>query len=202
MVLSSITPITLVLGLLGYHPNLSLYGIETYDPISLIGILLHVLFAFKGVVAFGLWFEKKWAVQLAIIDAISGIIICIIVVIIMAFSNHHIISIRLEFIALIPFLIKMKKIKPEWTGEIKKINENDNRNEKNTEDEKIEEKVITYLNKKYETEDGEIIIEQELHRPNIGEKVFLNGQVAPNGRYKIGFMSNIEVENGVIIKTS
>jgi curved DNA-binding protein CbpA len=33
-----------------------------------------------------------------------------------------------------------------------------------------------------------------------GQKVYLNGQPAPNGRYKYGFLSYFTVENGIIIR--
>ena len=68
-------------------------------------------------VSFGLWTEKDWAVDLAIIDAILGIIACFFVIIILpsvSESEEFVINFRLELVALIPYLIKMIKIKPEW----------------------------------------------------------------------------------------
>jgi len=78
LIFGILTPFCLVLGIVGYQFNLSLYGMDTMQPITLIGILIMSLFALKGTVAFGLWTEKIWAVNLAIIDAIIGIVICII----------------------------------------------------------------------------------------------------------------------------
>jgi len=117
LIFGAIAPLVPIMGIMGVGFNLSLYGLETMNPISLIGIFITCLFALKGVVAFGLWTEKEWAVNFAIIDAIIGIIVCVFVMIILPFlinSNGMKISLRLELIALIPYLLKMRKIKPEW----------------------------------------------------------------------------------------
>lgn len=115
MIFGVIAPVGLILGVLGIDFNLALYGLETMEPLSGIGLSVILLFALKGAVSYGLWTEKDWGVNLAIIDAALGIAICVIVMIIVPFlytgSN---INIRLELIALIPYLIKMNKIKSEW----------------------------------------------------------------------------------------
>lgn len=114
-------PVVLILGVVGMNFNLSLYGLETIRPLSLIGIFITILFGLKGVVAFGLWTEKEWAVNLAIVDAIIGIIVCVFVMLILPFigdTNGMNISLRLELIPLIPYLIKMRKIKNEWLERI------------------------------------------------------------------------------------
>jgi len=79
MIAGVFIPIVIVVGLLGGPTSLSLYGLETYYPFSLIGLVISSLMALKGVVAFGLWFEKKWAVKLAMLDAIIGLVTCIFV---------------------------------------------------------------------------------------------------------------------------
>jgi len=62
-----------------------------------------------------------------------------------------------------------------------------------------EPKEIVYIPRTYKCQEGNLVIEQELHNPNIGEKVFLDNKPAPSGRYKIGFMSYLEVEDGIIV---
>lgn len=117
MVFGIITPIGLVLGIFGIDFSLSLYGLETTKALSISGLVIILLFAIKGAVSFGLWTEKDWAVNLAIVDAIIGIVACTVVMLILPFvleSNGFKFSLRLELIALIPYLIKMKKIKEEW----------------------------------------------------------------------------------------
>ncbi len=74
-----IVPIGLVLGVLGISFNLALYGLETMNSTSFIGLIIISLFAIKGAVSIGLWTEKDWAIKLAIADAIIGIVVCFIV---------------------------------------------------------------------------------------------------------------------------
>ncbi|MEM9337494.1 MAG: hypothetical protein AAGA66_02115 [Bacteroidota bacterium] len=76
MVFGAIVPVGLVLGAMGIDFNLALYGLETTNALSITGLLIILFFAIKGTVSFGLWTEKDWAVNLAIIDAIVGIVAC------------------------------------------------------------------------------------------------------------------------------
>lgn len=93
--------------------DLSLYGLTTTNPKSLIGIFVMLLFILKGSVSYGLWFEKKWGVNMAQIDAVVGIIICTISMFVLPIYNHSF-SFRLELLFLIPYLMKMSKIKTQW----------------------------------------------------------------------------------------
>lgn len=95
--------------------SLSLYGINASHPYTLPGIIVTSLFIFKGIVAYGLWFEQKWAPQAAIIDAVIGIGICIIMMVVIPFTSPNIgFSLRLELIPLYFYLIKMQNIKSTW----------------------------------------------------------------------------------------
>lgn len=110
-------PVGIVFAILNKDFQLSLYGIETSSPRSLIGILLFGIFILKFITALGLWTEKKWAVKLGKIDAILGITLCGIVMIILPFFGENGVfklNLRLELIALIPYLIKMNKLQREW----------------------------------------------------------------------------------------
>ena len=64
LIFGTILPVILILGIIGINFNLSLYGLETTQPLSLIGLLITILFALKGIVAFGLWMEKEWAIKM------------------------------------------------------------------------------------------------------------------------------------------
>jgi hypothetical protein len=117
LVFGAIVPIGLILGLKGMKFNLALYGLETLHPLSLIGLSVSFLFVLKGIVALGLWTEQKWAVNLAIIDAVIGILTCVFVMAVIPFIGHNNgihINLRLELIPLILYLIKMRKIRTEW----------------------------------------------------------------------------------------
>ncbi|MEO6837047.1 MAG: hypothetical protein ABI261_02785 [Ginsengibacter sp.] len=105
----------LLLGLFGIPENLALYGFESNQQFSLTGIIILVVAIFKGITAFSLWFEKDYAIILGTIDAITGIILCVVfmTVLPLAIANFHA-TIRLELILLIPYIIKLQKIQPEW----------------------------------------------------------------------------------------
>jgi hypothetical protein len=76
---------------------------------------LCILLIYKGIVAYGLWFEQKWAPQAAVIDAITGIAVCIIMMGVIPFTVPNInFTIRLELIPLYFYLQKMKKIRKTW----------------------------------------------------------------------------------------
>lgn len=117
MIFGAIVPVGLVLGVLGIDINLALYGLETTKALSITGLILVLLFAIKGAVSFGLWTEKDWAVNLAIIDATVGIVVCTIVMFVLPFfyeQSGFTFSLRLELIALIPYFVKMRNIKGQW----------------------------------------------------------------------------------------
>jgi len=109
----AIMPIGIVMGLLKYTFNISLLGITTDQPISLTGLFLISLFAMKGVTAFALWTEKKWAVGLAKVDAVISIAVCFLVMGYIIFAQHGF-SIRLELIVLFFYYYKMNQIQYDW----------------------------------------------------------------------------------------
>ncbi len=106
----------LFLGLFGFSENLAFYGFATNEPLSLTGLIIIMVAIFKGVTAFSLWFEKDYAITLGTIDAITGIVICVIFMVVLPFfiQNLHA-TIRLELLLLIPYLIKLNSIQPQWS---------------------------------------------------------------------------------------
>lgn len=115
IILGSIVPFGLVYGLLNLPFQISLYGLTAYQPFSTLGLGLAALLILKGITAYGLWFEQAWATDLAIIDAVLGITICLIIMFntfLNAQSGQY--SFKLELILLIPYLIKMLKIRQKW----------------------------------------------------------------------------------------
>jgi len=56
----------------------------------------------------------------------------------------------------------------------------------------------------YGTDHGKIDIEleQKTDSPTTGNRVFQNGQKAPNGKYKLGFMWYVRIEDGIIREMS
>jgi hypothetical protein len=116
LVFGVFAPFGLILAIFGFDFQLSLYGLETNNPISIIGIIIMAIFLFKGITAYGFFREKDWAITLGIIDSISGIFICILVMIfpLTDKTSHGNNSFRLELVLLVPYLIKMIRIKSAW----------------------------------------------------------------------------------------
>ncbi|RCW91334.1 hypothetical protein [Winogradskyella arenosi] len=103
------------LGFTTIKPALAFYGFESYEPFSINGLIVITVGVFKGITAFLLWFEKDYAITFGKIDALIGIVICGISMLILPFVNDGInIQIRLELALLIPYLWKLNKIAPEW----------------------------------------------------------------------------------------
>jgi len=99
-------------GFAGVRFDNSVYGLETNDPHSQTGLIIIALMILKGFAGFGLYFEKNWAILVAKIDAIVGILVCIAV---MVFPKSGI-TIRLEIAFLIPYLLKIIKIEDYWNA--------------------------------------------------------------------------------------
>lgn len=114
-----IVPITLIAGIVGYSIDLSIYGLTTTEPISLIGILIILIFALKGIVSFGFLLQKDWAVKLGIVDAVLGAVICFTLMSYSLINAQARFSIRLELILLTPYFIKLLKIKSVWDNAVK-----------------------------------------------------------------------------------
>jgi len=108
----AVMPIAIVLGVLKFDFELSLLGLTTHEPVSLIGLIVVLIFLLKGITAFALWTEKRWAVSLAKIDAIISIVICCCVMAYGMFTGMF--TLRLELAALFPYYYKMSKIQYDW----------------------------------------------------------------------------------------
>lgn len=114
LIFGAFVPIIIILGIMGYRAQLALYGLETNEPFSFIGITITLLFIIKGITAFGLLKEKVWAIKIGIADAIIGITICTLIMLYPFINSEAKFSLRIELIALIPYLLLFWKIKTEW----------------------------------------------------------------------------------------
>lgn len=112
LIVGSLTPIVIIIGVVGGTASLSIYGLETNEPLSIIGGIVSVLFAFKAIVAFGLIWAKDWGANAAFIDGLAGCVICLAVMILDFINNSF--SFRLELIALIPYILKMSNLRKSW----------------------------------------------------------------------------------------
>ena len=119
MIMGGLLPALLLGRAFGLRSQLDLYGLSTYDAFTPLGIFLAVLFLIKFVTAFGLWTKKAWAVDMGLADAILGILICCTVMFVFPLFPETwgtTLRIRLELIALIPYLLTLWRIRPEWKG--------------------------------------------------------------------------------------
>lgn len=72
----------------------------------------------------------------------------------------------------------------------------------NNRQEKVKPENVLY---DYETSKGKLEIEQNQSSNsdiNPVKKALLNGQQAPTGKYKLGFMWYVHIENGIVTKVS
>ena len=106
--------ICLILGVFGLNAKLSFYGFETNKPLSLIGLIIIFIAGFKGFAAYGLWFEKDFGVEVAKWDAILGIFVCVVSMVLLPMLNIKGFTIRLELLFLIPYLLKLLKMNTKW----------------------------------------------------------------------------------------
>src|SRR5215813_8674545 len=104
IVFACFTPPMIGMSLMGYRSWSGLYGLETNNTFSIIGLIICLLFLFKGIAAFALWSEKTYAIKLGIIDAVIGIMICCTVMCVSLLNREFPFNFRLELIALIPYL--------------------------------------------------------------------------------------------------
>jgi hypothetical protein len=118
MVMGSLAvPMSFLALMFGISFQIALYGLATNEPGSMIGLLLTILFLLKGIVGYGLWTQRDWAIKIGMVDASLGIIICVLVMLAPGLIDNtidHSFTFRLELVALIPYLIMLTKIKPEW----------------------------------------------------------------------------------------
>jgi hypothetical protein len=117
MIFGALAPIGLIAGLFGANISLAFFGFETDEPLSVVGLGLIFLFTLKGFVAYSLWMEKDWAIQIAEIDAYLSVAICVLSMIFFPFSyteNTYSFKLRIELFLIIPYLLKLRKLKSDW----------------------------------------------------------------------------------------
>ncbi len=99
-----------IIGLLGYQVDLAIYGFRATNIISSVGLGIVAIFFLKGLVSLGLLRKTDWGVDLALIDSFVGVIICIGSML----FYPQILGFRLEVLLLVPYGIKMIRIRNAW----------------------------------------------------------------------------------------
>nr|WP_294898533.1 hypothetical protein [uncultured Pedobacter sp.] len=117
MAMGVIAPLSLAMVATWKETYLSLYGISTNNPLSAIGFLLITLMLFKGFTAYALWFEKDYAFLLGKIDAVLGVVICVLVMLILPIiADGYAVTFRLEIILLVLFYRALNKKEYAWVN--------------------------------------------------------------------------------------
>ena len=115
MLLGSAFIFCLIFDLFGIPAGVGLYGIQTCRPLSILGLAIVCTGVLKATAAFGLWNGKRWAIKLAINDAVLGLIICFFTMLwALSKPDSGITAFRLEVFFLVPYLLKMISIKDNW----------------------------------------------------------------------------------------
>lgn len=117
MLMGIAVPFALVFGALGETFDLSIYGLDTNQPFSLLGILVLSLISFKAITALSLWLEKDFATDLAKIDSYIGFVICLLMMLVYPFFDNHdgfSLQIRIEIILIYFFFKKIDQIEYKW----------------------------------------------------------------------------------------
>lgn len=99
--------------------KIALYGLESQDRHSFLMLAIVLLFALKGIASYGLLFEQNWAIEVAMVDAAAGILVCLFValytMLTAGFSTgSFIFSFRLELILLLIYMIKLFRMQAIW----------------------------------------------------------------------------------------
>lgn len=113
MILGALVPVIILTSGLSIG-SWSLYGLEANDASSATGMIICLLFIFKGITALGLWNENDWAIKTGLADAILGIVICSAVTISPIFNHQLAFTFRLELIPLVFYLVWLVKTKEVW----------------------------------------------------------------------------------------
>lgn len=114
MIMGLFAFLSFIMGLFGNSAGVEFYGLNDSSTLSLTGLTLTSVLLFKGFTAYSLWFEKDNAITLVKIDAATGIIICIAVMIITGITQGGNFSLRFEILFLLAYFIKISNIEYSW----------------------------------------------------------------------------------------
>ena len=103
--------IRVILFFFDINSEFEFYGLNANESVVNL-IIVFIVFVVHGITSYSLWFEKRYAIVLAQVNAIFGILISIMSMVI-GYLNEHT-TLRLELILLVAFFIKLNKIKQNW----------------------------------------------------------------------------------------
>ncbi len=107
----------IVAPLLGQPATYEIFGLRhvgsPFDPMAL---LISAIILALSVSAYGLLFGKPWGLKACLATGYGGLVVCLgtMVYSLVALS---VLTLRLELIAQIPYLIKLHRVRPLWRGD-------------------------------------------------------------------------------------
>jgi hypothetical protein len=94
--------------------KIMLFGLEHYgSPFDLKALLISSILMLNAVAAYGLLFAKDWGIKVSTSAGWISFGVCGFTMAYALFAENYL-SIRLELIALIPYLMKLREIAPQW----------------------------------------------------------------------------------------
>jgi len=102
----------------GITATLSIYGFDTSEIVSPVGILLVIVYSIKAVTSYGLIAQKDWAIKIGLVDASLGIFLCLVAMIYPFLYGQWNFSLRLELALLFPYLLRLLRIRVEWENSL------------------------------------------------------------------------------------
>lgn len=110
-----VIPFTVVYSAINGAPvNFAMFGLSAHGSItSPMSVFLILLFIALAVSAYGLLFGRAWGLMLCLVLGYVSLAICVTTTVVTLVTSAGI-NIRLEIIVLIPYLIRLHKMKSEW----------------------------------------------------------------------------------------
>lgn len=117
LLLGYATIVLFILGLTGSTVSLTIYGLGSDEVTSIEGLGITLLLLFKGVAAFGLWTERRWGIDVAIIEGLVSIIACLCVMYPLSFlvdDQDAFPLLRYTLMVLPIYIIRLILVRTKW----------------------------------------------------------------------------------------
>lgn len=114
MVMGGVVPLlAIVAGAMGQTASYEIFGLQHRgSPLHPLALLISALFVSLAVSAYGLLFGKPWGVDACMATGFVGVALCLGTSVYSIFQGAP--NLRLELLVQVPYLLKLRKIKPLW----------------------------------------------------------------------------------------
>ena len=118
LVFGAIIPLWIIVGIFKSKFHITLLGISTHNPLSLICITSTLYYVNKAVMAYALWTENDWAITAAKVDAVFSILLCCFAIgyafVAPQVNGSQLINSAVSLLISVLYLIRMSKIQSAW----------------------------------------------------------------------------------------